>query len=89
MSQVTLYLDDLAQALVDRGAAREGKSKSRFVIDLVKRVEGGAQTKVSLDEMWGALADASGPEPEPDWAAIRRASNAGLARNARERAARP
>lgn len=37
MAQITLYLDDATQALVDQAAAANGMSKSRWVADLIRR----------------------------------------------------
>lgn len=37
MSQITLYLDDATQALVDRAAQANGLSKSRWVAELIRK----------------------------------------------------
>ena len=37
MSQITLYLDDATQALVDRAAQAHGLSKSRWVADIIRK----------------------------------------------------
>ena len=37
MSQITLYLDDATQALVDRAAQANGVSKSRWVADIIRK----------------------------------------------------
>ncbi|MEX8522802.1 MAG: CopG family transcriptional regulator [Leptothrix ochracea] len=37
MSQITLYLDDATQALVDQAAAAHGVSKSRWVADIIRK----------------------------------------------------
>lgn len=37
MSQITLYLDDDTQALVDQAAQASGVSKSRWVADLIRK----------------------------------------------------
>lgn len=37
MSQITLYLDDDTQALVDRAAAASGMSKSRWVAEIIRK----------------------------------------------------
>lgn len=37
MSQITLYLDDATQALVDQAARAHGLSKSRWVADLIRK----------------------------------------------------
>jgi hypothetical protein len=36
MSQITLYLDDATQALVEQAAKAHGVSKSRWVADLIR-----------------------------------------------------
>jgi hypothetical protein len=36
MSQITLYLDDATQALVEQAARANGVSKSRWVADLIR-----------------------------------------------------
>lgn len=37
MSQITLYLDDATQALVDQAAQAHGLSKSRWVADIIRK----------------------------------------------------
>lgn len=37
MSQITLYLDDATQALVEQAAQATGLSKSRWVADLIRK----------------------------------------------------
>ena len=37
MSQITLYLDDATQALVEQAAAASGMSKSRWVAEMVRK----------------------------------------------------
>jgi hypothetical protein len=37
MSQITLYLDDDTQTLVDEAAAANGVSKSRWVADIIRK----------------------------------------------------
>lgn len=37
MSQITLYLDDATQALVDKAAKAHGLSKSRWVADIIRK----------------------------------------------------
>lgn len=37
MSQITLYLDDATQALVDQAAHAQGVSKSRWVAEAIRR----------------------------------------------------
>lgn len=37
MSQITLYLDDATQALVDEAAKASGLSKSRWVAEAIRR----------------------------------------------------
>lgn len=40
MSQITLYLDDATQALVEQAAQASGVSKSRWVADLIRKHAG-------------------------------------------------
>jgi hypothetical protein len=37
MSQITLYLDDATQALVEQAAAADGVSKSRWVAEIIRK----------------------------------------------------
>lgn len=37
MSQITLYLDEATQALVEQAARANGMSKSRWVADLIRK----------------------------------------------------
>ena len=37
MSQITLYLDDATQALVERAAQADGLSKSRWVAEVIRK----------------------------------------------------
>jgi hypothetical protein len=37
MSQITLYLDDATQALVEQAAAANGMSKSRWVAEIIRK----------------------------------------------------
>lgn len=37
MSQITLYLDDSTQAIVDQAAQAHGVSKSRWVADIIRK----------------------------------------------------
>jgi hypothetical protein len=37
MSQITLYLDDATQALVDQASQAHGVSKSRWVADIIRK----------------------------------------------------
>ena len=37
MSQITLYLDDATQALVDQAAQASGLSKSRWVAEVIRK----------------------------------------------------
>ena len=37
MSQITLYLDDATQALVDQAAQAHGISKSRWVAEIIRK----------------------------------------------------
>ncbi|BBE50757.1 Ribbon-helix-helix protein [Ferriphaselus amnicola] len=40
MSQITLYLDDATQALVDQAAQANGVSKSRWVAEMIRKYAG-------------------------------------------------
>ncbi|MCB5187253.1 ribbon-helix-helix domain-containing protein [Methylobacillus caricis] len=40
MSQITLYLDDATQALVEQAAQANGVSKSRWVADIIRKHAG-------------------------------------------------
>ncbi len=40
MAQITLYLDDATQALVDRAAEANGISKSRWVAEIIRKYAG-------------------------------------------------
>lgn len=73
MSQVTLYLDDAANAVLQRGTLRTGKSKSRFLADLLLASEAHAADlahEQALDAVVGAWSDAK-LEDLPDWATLR------------------
>ena len=37
MSQITLYLDDATQALVEQAARADGMSKSRWVAEIIRK----------------------------------------------------
>lgn len=37
MSQITLYLDDATQQLVNQAAAANGVSKSRWVVEIIRK----------------------------------------------------
>jgi hypothetical protein len=37
VAQITLYLDDATQALVDQAAQAQGLSKSRWVADIIRK----------------------------------------------------
>lgn len=37
MSQITLYLDDATQALVEQAASANGMSKSRWVAEIIRK----------------------------------------------------
>ena len=37
MSQITLYLDDATQALVEQAAQADGMSKSRWVAEIIRK----------------------------------------------------
>jgi hypothetical protein len=40
MSQITLYLDDATQALIEQAAQANGLSKSRWVAEIIRRYAG-------------------------------------------------
>lgn len=40
MSQITLYLDDATQALVDQAAKAHGLSKSRWATEIIRKYAG-------------------------------------------------
>ena len=56
MPQITLYLDDATQALVEQAAAASGMSKSRWVADIVRKYAGHEWPKACL-ELAGRFAD--------------------------------
>lgn len=56
MSQITLYLDDATQALVEQAALANGVSKSRWVADLIRKHAGHEWPQDCL-EMAGRFAD--------------------------------
>lgn len=56
MSQITLYLDDETQALVDEAARASGLSKSRWVAELIRRHAAHAWPQDCLD-LAGRFAD--------------------------------
>lgn len=56
MSQITLYLDDATQALVEQAALANGVSKSRWVADLIRKHAGQEWPRACLD-MAGRFAD--------------------------------
>ncbi len=49
MSQITLYLDDDTQALIDRAAQANGVSKSRWVAELIRKHARSEWPKTFLD----------------------------------------
>ena len=49
MSQITLYLDDATQALVDQAAVASGMSKSRWVAEAIRHYAADAWPKACLD----------------------------------------
>ena len=49
MSQITLYLDDATQALVEQAALANGVSKSRWVADLIRKHAGQEWPRECLD----------------------------------------
>jgi predicted transcriptional regulator len=56
MSQITLYLDDATQALVDQAAQAHGLSKSRWVAELIRKHAAQEWPKACL-ELAGKFAD--------------------------------
>lgn len=56
MSQITLYLDDATQALVEQAALANGVSKSRWVADIIRKHAGHEWPRECLD-MAGRFAD--------------------------------
>lgn len=63
MSQITLYLDDATQALVEQAAKANGLSKSRWVADIIKKHSAHEWPK-ECAALAGAFADF--PLREPD-----------------------
>ena len=56
MSQITLYLDDLTQAIVEQAAVANGMSKSRWVADIIRKYAAHEWPKDCLD-LAGRFAD--------------------------------
>lgn len=56
MPQITLYLDDATQALVDQAAAANGMSKSRWVAEIIRKYAAHEWPKDCL-ELAGRFAD--------------------------------
>lgn len=56
MSQITLYLDDATQILVEQAAAASGMSKSRWVAEIVRKYAAHEWPKSCL-ELAGRFAD--------------------------------
>lgn len=56
MSQITLYLDDATQALVDQAAIANGMSKSRWVAEIIRKYAAQEWPKDCL-ELAGRFAD--------------------------------
>ena len=56
MSQITLYLDDATQALVDQAAVANGMSKSRWVAEIIRKYAAHEWSKECLD-LAGRFAD--------------------------------
>ncbi len=73
MSQITLYLDDETQALMEQAVKASGTSKSRWVADLIR-----AQVRRQWPEAFlkaaGSIADfpLRGPDSVPDAADVPR-----------------
>ena len=49
MPQITLYLDDTTQALVDQAAVASGMSKSRWVAEAIRHYAADAWPQACLD----------------------------------------
>jgi hypothetical protein len=68
MPQITLYLDDATQALVEQAAAARGMSKSRWVAEIIRKHSAHDWPQDCLDSA-GQFADfpllADGPTPQP------------------------
>ena len=56
MSQITLYLDDATQALVDQAAQANGMSKSRWVAQIIRKYAGHEWPQACL-ELAGKFGD--------------------------------
>lgn len=56
MSQITLYLDDATQALVEQAARANGMSKSRWVADIIRKYAAHEWSQDCLD-LAGRFAD--------------------------------
>ncbi len=56
MSQITLYLDDTTQSLVEQAAAASGMSKSRWVAEIVRK-HAGHEWPRNFIELAGKFAD--------------------------------
>ncbi|MBB3102750.1 CopG family transcriptional regulator [Azomonas macrocytogenes] len=56
MSQITLYLDDATQALVEQAAQANGMSKSRWVAEIIRKYAAQEWPKDCL-ELAGRFAD--------------------------------
>jgi len=56
MSQITLYLDDATQALVEQAAIANGMSKSRWVAEIIRKYAAHEWPKDCL-ELAGCFAD--------------------------------
>ena len=56
MSQITLYLDDATQALVEQAASIHGMSKSRWVAEIIRKYAAHEWSKDCL-ELAGRFAD--------------------------------
>ena len=64
MSQITLYLDDATQALVEHAAQAHGLSKSRWVADIIRKYAADEWTQDSL-ALAGRFADFPLREEDP------------------------
>lgn len=56
MSQITLYLDDATQAIVDQAAQASGISKSRWVAEIIRKYAANEWSEECL-KLAGSFAD--------------------------------
>ncbi len=67
MAQITLYLDDATQALVDQGTQANGVSKSRWVADLIRKhaVHEWPAANLALAGKFASFPLTNGGQPQP------------------------